>query len=128
MYDYKWDEPGIRECRGHVYHRDSGALVTLPPTKTFNHEEVFAEKFNPKQTVFAYEKHNGSMLAVSKFNDELICTTTGSFDSEGKSTRGFPQGLLDLRAALDFIEGEGSLSSLPVLLFGNVFGLLFYRD
>lgn len=82
MYDYKWDEPGIRECRGHVYHRDSGALVTLPPTKTFNHTEIYSARFDPKETVFAYEKHNGSMMAVSKFNDELIYTTTGSFDSD----------------------------------------------
>lgn len=66
------------------------------------------------------------LAQIAYFVDQGWCVfaydATGSFDSEGKSTRGFPQGLLDLRAALDFIEGEGSLSSLPVLLFGHSWG------
>ena len=63
---------------------------------------------------------------ISYFVDQGWCVfaydASGSFDSEGKSTKGFPQGLLDLRAALDFIGGEESLSSLPVLLFGHSWG------
>lgn len=66
------------------------------------------------------------LAQISYFVDQGWCVfaydATGSFDSEGRSTKGFPQGLLDLRAALDFIEGEGSLSSLPVLLFGHSWG------
>jgi dienelactone hydrolase len=66
------------------------------------------------------------LAQIAYFVDQGWCVfaydATGSFDSEGKSTRGFPQVLLDLRAALDFIEGEGSLSSLPVLLFGHSWG------
>jgi pimeloyl-ACP methyl ester carboxylesterase len=66
------------------------------------------------------------LAQISYFVDQGWCVfaydATGSFDSEGKSTRGFPQGLFDLRAALDFIEGEERFSSLPVLLFGHSWG------
>lgn len=47
---------------------------------------------------------------------------TGSFDSEGKTTKGFPQALLDLDSALTFIESSDSFDGLPVLLFGHSWG------
>jgi len=47
---------------------------------------------------------------------------TGSYDSEGKSTKGFPQAVLDLHAALSYIESQPTLSSLPLLLFGHSWG------
>lgn len=47
---------------------------------------------------------------------------TGSFDSEGKSTRGFPQSLLDLKAALDYIATQPALASQDKLLFGHSWG------
>lgn len=48
--------------------------------------------------------------------------STGSFDSEGKSTKGFPQAILDLEAALDFIGTQEDLSPMPLLLFGHSWG------
>ena len=48
--------------------------------------------------------------------------STGSFDSEGGSTRGFPQAIRDLEAALDFIGTREDLSSMPILLFGHSWG------
>ena len=47
---------------------------------------------------------------------------TGSFDSEGKTARGFPQSLLDLRAALTFLGKQEQFQALPVLLFGHSWG------
>ncbi len=47
---------------------------------------------------------------------------TGSFDSEGKTTKGFPQALLDLDAALIYIESQDSFEELPVVLFGHSWG------
>ena len=47
---------------------------------------------------------------------------TGSFDSEGKTTKGFPQALLDLDAALTYIDSEESFQELPVVLFGHSWG------
>jgi len=48
--------------------------------------------------------------------------STGSFDSEGKSTKGFPQSLLDLDAALIFINSIDEYEGLPVVLFGHSWG------
>jgi len=46
----------------------------------------------------------------------------GSFDSEGKSTKGFPQALLDIKAALDYITTQEKYTSLPIVLFGHSWG------
>ncbi|NCC64958.1 MAG: alpha/beta fold hydrolase [Spirochaetia bacterium] len=55
-------------------------------------------------------------LAVFAFDN------TGSYDSEGKSTRGFPQSLVDLDAALSYISLQPELAKLPLLLFGHSWG------
>lgn len=47
---------------------------------------------------------------------------TGSFDSEGKTTKGFPQALLDLDAALTYISTQSEYANLPLLLFGHSWG------
>ncbi len=47
---------------------------------------------------------------------------TGSYDSEGMSTRGFPQSVVDLHAALTFIAVQPDLSDLPLVLFGHSWG------
>ena len=47
---------------------------------------------------------------------------TGSYDSEGKSTKGFPQSLVDLDAALTYISSQPQLNGLPLLLFGHSWG------
>ena len=47
---------------------------------------------------------------------------TGSFDSEGKTTKGFPQALIDLDAALTYINSQEEFASLPILLFGHSWG------
>ena len=52
----------------------------------------------------------------------LAYDSTGSFDSEGKTTRGFPQMLLDLDSLLTYVEEQPDLSELPVMLFGHSWG------
>lgn len=47
---------------------------------------------------------------------------TGSYDSEGKGTTGFPQSVLDLDAALAYIESNKEFSGLPIMLFGHSWG------
>ena len=47
---------------------------------------------------------------------------TGSFDSEGKSTKGFPQSLIDLEAVLTYIEEHDTLSLQDKVLFGHSWG------
>lgn len=48
--------------------------------------------------------------------------STGSFDSEGKSTKGFPQALLDMDAALTYINNQQEFNDLPIVLFGHSWG------
>jgi alpha-beta hydrolase superfamily lysophospholipase len=47
---------------------------------------------------------------------------TGSFDSEGKTTKGFPQALIDLDASLSYINSQREFDNLPILLFGHSWG------
>ncbi len=47
---------------------------------------------------------------------------TGSIESEGKGTIGLSQSLIDLDAALTYIENNEKLNNLPVLLYGHSWG------
>lgn len=47
---------------------------------------------------------------------------TGSFDSEGKTTKGFPQALLDLNSTLSYLETQSDSKDKPILLFGHSWG------
>lgn len=47
---------------------------------------------------------------------------TGSFDSEGKTSKGFPQALIDLDAALTYINTQPEYTDLPIMLFGHSWG------
>jgi uncharacterized protein len=47
---------------------------------------------------------------------------TGSFDSEGQSTKGFPQSLIDIEAALNYIQVIEEIKDLDVFLFGHSWG------
>ena len=46
----------------------------------------------------------------------------GSYDSEGKTTKGFPQALIDLDAALTYIDTQPEYDNLPIMLFGHSWG------
>ncbi|MBQ8573104.1 MAG: alpha/beta hydrolase [Ruminococcus sp.] len=45
--------------------------------------------------------------------------TTGSFESQGKTSVGFSQEVIDLDNALGFIETDTALKDLPLFLFGH---------
>ena len=47
---------------------------------------------------------------------------TGSEESEGESTRGLPQGMIDLSYAISFVEESGNFPQLPIALFGHSWG------
>mgnify|MGYP002513876477 CR=1 FL=1 len=47
---------------------------------------------------------------------------TGCYEIEGKNCVGLVQSVIDLDAALTFIEGEERFSELPVLLYGHSWG------
>jgi len=62
------------------------------------------------------------MFFVNHGYQVLGYNCTGSYESEGKSTIGFSQAVIDLDAALNYVEQEDSLNTLDVLLFGHSWG------
>lgn len=66
------------------------------------------------------------LAQIKTFVDEgwrvFAYDTTGSFDSEGKTTKGFPQAVLDLNAALAYVETVDDIKELPLMLFGHSWG------
>lgn len=98
---------GENRLRGHVYgeNNDKG-LVVISHGLGSSSEGYFLE------TLFFVEQ-GWQVLAYDN---------TGSYQSEGKSTRGIAQSLLDLNAALGFVAADEVLSHLPVVLYGHSWG------
>jgi tRNA splicing ligase len=83
FYQNLWDtHPLLRECRGLVVDADYN-IVARPFTKIFNYKENNAG-LNWKDTdlVLITKKVNGFMASVTRFNDQLLISTTGSLDSD----------------------------------------------
>ncbi len=98
---------GDNQLQGYVYHQED-ALGLI---------------------VFAHGLGGGadSYLAYTKwFLDQgwsvFMYDATGSFDSEGESTKGFPQSLIDLHAALDYVKEYEDFFDLDLMLFGHSWG------
>lgn len=81
FYGNLWKEnPKLVDARGTVYDRD-GKLVQYPFTKIFNYKEN-GTTIDPEHKVYAVDKINGFMAAVTWCNDEPLVSTTGSLDSD----------------------------------------------
>ena len=52
----------------------------------------------------------------------LSFSNTGSHESEGKGTMGLSQSVIDLDAALDYVESQEEFEKLPVFLYGHSWG------
>lgn len=52
----------------------------------------------------------------------LAYDNTGTCTSEGKKIKGFAQGIIDLKHALEFVKDREDLKELPVLLVGHSWG------
>lgn len=52
----------------------------------------------------------------------LAYDNTGTCTSEGKELRGFAQGPIDLKSALDYVNSRDEFRELPVLLMGHSWG------
>ncbi len=70
--------------------------------------------------------HEGYTADIRRFVDHgwrvLGFDNTGCCGSEGDSMVGMVQSALDLDAALDFVESDPELSTLPVCLYGHSWG------
>jgi len=71
-----------------------------------------------------YADENFRMIMYLVDNDWRVFSynNTGVAGSEGYSMIGLPQGLLDLKAALNYIENKNEFDDLPVMLIGYSWG------
>lgn len=79
FYDNLWNEV-LQECRGTLVDKDYN-VVSRPFTKIFNHGEN-GTTIDRDTWCSAFKKINGFMAAITKYNGELVVSTTGSTDSE----------------------------------------------
>lgn len=63
-----------------------------------------------------------TMYFVEQGYQVLCYSNTGCWDSEGKNCVGLNQSVLDLDAALTWVEGESRFDDLPVFLYGHSWG------
>jgi len=77
QYGEKWDEVTL-QCRGLVTGTE-GNVVARPFKKFFNIEE---NKHTPTQDFEVFDKMDGSLGIMFKYNGEMICATRGSFTSD----------------------------------------------
>ena len=77
QYGEKWDEVTL-QCRGLVTGTE-GNVVARPFKKFFNLEE---NKHTPTQDFEVFDKMDGSLGIIFKYNGEMICATRGSFTSD----------------------------------------------
>lgn len=85
FYEAKWDaSPWLKKARGLVLDL-AGNVVVNPFDKVFNYGEQNAGvDILDDQEVIEVEKLNGFLGCISKhpYKHDLLCTTTGSFDSD----------------------------------------------
>ena len=63
------------------------------------------------------------MMYFADHGYQVLCfSNTGCWDSGGKTCVGLSQSVLDLDAALTWVEGESRFDGLPVFLFGHSWG------
>lgn len=69
------------------------------------------------------ESYMAEALSFVDQGYQVLCySNTGCWDSEGKSCVGLSQSVLDLNAALDWVEGESRFDGVPVFLYGHSWG------
>lgn len=78
QYDQYWCEETLM-CRGLVLDAD-GNIIARPFKKFFNYEEVLNEI--PNEEFECFEKMDGSLGIIFKYNCEIIVSTRGSFISD----------------------------------------------
>ena len=84
MYDKLWfTHPELMECRGHVYNIASGDIVVMAPRKSFNYtENAWWSEVGDDEYVYVTKKYNGFLCNRTVLENDILVTTTGSFDSD----------------------------------------------
>lgn len=94
---------GKNELRGYLYGNGGSGLVVLIPGFYSGADDYL-------QQTKSFLEHGWGVFAFD---------TTGSCESEGDSSVGFPQTVLDLDAALDHIESNDRFGYENIFLFGH---------
>lgn len=95
------------ELSGYLYGEDnSNGLVVVSHGRGASAEAYFRE-------ISYFVDHGWLVFAYNN---------TGTHLSEGDSTKGLSQSLLDLQAALDYLAEDTQLSKLPIVLYGHSWG------
>lgn len=69
------------------------------------------------------ESYLPEMMYFADHGYQVLCySNTGCWLSEGKNCVGLNQSVLDLDAALDWVEGESRFDGVPVFLYGHSWG------
>lgn len=69
------------------------------------------------------ESYLPEMMYFADHGYQVLCySNTGCWDSEGKNSVGLNQSVLDLDAALTWVESESRFDGVPVFLFGHSWG------
>ena len=105
------------------------SLVSFESGDNKLHGYLYGQNQNQGLVVVAHGLGGGAdsyLPQIAYFVDQgwrvFAYDATGSFDSEGKTTKGFPQALLDLDAALTYINTLPEFNDIPILLFGHSWG------
>jgi len=100
-------QSGNNSLKGYVYGEgnDKG-LVVIAPGRATSVEEYLADAL--------FFVDNGWRVFAFDY--------TGSFESQGESSKGLPQARIDLLAALEYIKRDSSLKDLPIMLYGHSWG------
>ena len=98
---------GKNRLYGHLYGAGNpGGLVVISHGMGGGEESYLAE----------------ALYFVDQGYQALCYSNTGCWDSEGKTSIGLNQSVLDLDAALTWVEGESRFDGVPVFLYGHSWG------
>ena len=124
------------------YYTDKNLVMTPSEFTNLNMEEVsFTSNKGQKIAGYKFSKDGQKKKAIvilshgigSGFNNYMgVCDyftsndylvfafdNTGNDNSEGKSIRGLPQGVIDLSYAISYVQNDNDYKDLPIMLMGH---------
>lgn len=104
--------------------------VTFPSEENLLQGHLYGATKNPRGLVVISHGLGGGaddyLSETCYFVDQgyrvLAYDNTGSYDSEGDGVRGLSQSVIDLDAALTWVEQQSEFERLPLLLYGHSWG------
>jgi RNA ligase len=81
MFERVWNDVTMN-CRGLIYHQETGEILARPFKKFFNYGEPNAPEFSPDDWVTVYDKVDGSLGIAYDTPDGPAIATKGSFTSD----------------------------------------------